>query len=103
MPIVKARLITSRKELGGYIIYIFENLDWDKIKSHYIKVVRFPHWETPPVKEGDIGFLEYIEVKAGVDSWFDRNSQNFVLYNYDNTIFKDFIHNKPMPNLTVML
>lgn len=103
MSVIKAKLLTLRKEPGGYIIYVFENLEYRDITKHYIKTVRFPNWECPLVRIGDIGYLEYKEVEAGKDSWYDSQAQVSILYKYDNTIFKDFVHETSKADVTVML
>jgi len=102
MHIVRAELITFRKEPGGYIMYVFRNLDSNDWENRYIMTVRFPNWNTPLLKVGDLGFLKYKEVEAGKTTWWDNNSQTNVAYKYDNVIFEDFIHERKK-DLTVML
>lgn len=103
MSVIKAKLITYRNEPGGYIIYVFEDLEHKDVDRHYIKTVRFPHWESPFVRVGEIGYLEYNKVEAGKDSWYDNQTQMHILYKYNNTIFKDFVHEVKEIDLTVML
>lgn len=102
MFVIRAELLTYRKEAGGYTIYVFRNLDSKSWESMYIMTVRFPNWHSPVLKIGDTGFLKYKEVEAGKSTWWDNNTQTNVAYNYDNVIFEDFIHEKKK-DLTVML
>lgn len=102
MHTVKAKLLEERKDYGGYIIYVFENLDAKSSFDKYIMTVRFPHWESPLLRKGAVGFLKFKEVIAGKDTWWDRTTNKYICYNYDNIIFIDFIH-ETSDDLTVML
>lgn len=102
MHIVRAELLTYRREFGGYIIYVFQNLDSKTWDTKYIMTVRFPNWNSPLLQVGDKGFLKYKEVEAGKTTWWDNNNQTNVVYKYDNIIFEDFIHDKNK-DLTVTL
>lgn len=100
---IKAKLKELRRDLGGYILYVFENLDDDKWYSKYISTVRFPNWEEPFVNIGDIGYLDFKEVIAGKDTWWDKVNNKYVPYNYDNRIFIRFVKECEHTDLTVML
>lgn len=92
---IKAELKAIRNEVGGYIIYVFRNLEPNCWTNQYVMTVRFPHWESPLLQVGDVGFLSYKEVTAGEDFWWDKITNNKIAYNYDNIIFVDFIREKP--------
>lgn len=102
MHIVRAELLTFRKEPGGYVMYVFRNLDSEDWDSMYIMTVRFPNWHSPSLQVGDKGYLKYKEVEAGKSTWWDNNSQTNIPYSYDNVIFEDFIHDRKK-DLTVLL
>lgn len=51
--------------------------------------VQFPNWEHRPLRLGEIGFLEYKEIRAGIDTWFDGSKM--IPYNYNNIQFIKFI------------
>ena len=102
MHIIRAELITLRNEPGGYIIYLFRNLDSNSWDTRYVMTTRFPNWDCPFLKKGDIGFLKYKEVEAGKSTWWNNNTQTNVAYKYDNVIFENFIHEKKIDS-TVML
>lgn len=95
---VKARLKELRKDFGGYIMYVFEVLDENITEktwyAHYITTVRFPNWEEPPVDVGDVGYLDFKDVLAGKDTWWDKSTNTFVPYNYDHRIFIRFIRER---------
>lgn len=99
MYVVKAKLLTYREEYGGYILYVFENQDQCTWNNKYVMTIRFPNWEAPTLKVGDIGFLSFKEVIAGETTWWDGQNKNF--YNYDNIVFINFVHEKK--DLTVKL
>lgn len=72
---------------GTYTIYVFQNI----IDKKYIMCTRLPNWQTPNVTVGDIGFLEYQEVKAG-ESYFDPKTEKEMKYLYSNVYFLNFVH-----------
>lgn len=82
--IVHVKLLAIR--LGVYTQYVFQNLD----NKTYIMCTRLPNWQVPEIQVGDIGFLEYQEVKAG-EQYFDPVQQQLVHYNYSNVYFINFI------------
>lgn len=50
---------------------------------------RWPNWQHKHLELGEIGYLTYKEVVAGVDTWYDGDT--FIPYNYSNIIFIKFI------------
>lgn len=100
---IKARLEASYTDIGGYIVYVFKNMDSESWESAYLTVVRFPNWSTYLPKVGDTGFLKYKTVIAGDDMWWDKNNNKKVAYNYDNIIFLDFIKEQKEEENTVLL
>lgn len=88
--VVKVQLLTKREDPGGYIIYVFLNLD----QNEYIMCTRFPNWDAPLIKEQDEGFLSYKEVQGGVDNYYDVNNDTIQKYLYDNLIFLNFVYKK---------
>lgn len=87
---VLAKLVASHKDFGGYIIYVFECLEGFLINdSKYVMVTRFPNWEHKSIAIDDIGYLEFVEIRAGIDKWF--NGANMVPYAYNLVQFIRFI------------
>lgn len=102
MHVIKARLESFRRQMGGYVIYLFKNLD-EKItyELEYVMTVRFPNWNTPEITIGETGYLQYKEVFAGKDEWWDSQNEQFVKYKCTNIIFLDFIKEKPESTVTL--
>ena len=95
MFVLKAKLLADRHDIGGYIVYVFQNLEHTCIyKDKYVMVTRFPNWESPSIKIGDVGYLKYKEVKAGEDTWWDSTTNQYNKYKYDSMIFLEFIHER---------
>lgn len=93
----KGQLVASSKDIGGYITYVFELLDdADKIRLNttYIMTVRYPNWNQDEFDLYDIGFVQVLEVMAGVDKYFDGS--NMIPYKYNNIQFIKFIKEKPI-------
>lgn len=59
-------------------------------------VTRWPNWQHRDLKLGEKGFLEYKEVQAGIDTWWD--GEKFIPYNYSNIIFIKFIEEQKIDN-----
>lgn len=84
------KLVASHKDGFNYITYVFECLEEYMIKeSKYIMCIRYPNWEHKPLKIGDIGYLEFQEIRAGIDKWW--NGKEMVPYDYNNIQFIKFI------------
>lgn len=76
--------------MGGYIKYVFKN----KKTNEYILCTRFPNWETPPVKLFTTGYLQYKEIIAGKETWYDKVNNIFIPYCYDANQFIDFVEER---------
>lgn len=92
--VLRAKLITLQNEIDGYITYVFENPEAKLTSEKYIMCTRFPNWRTDNINIGDEGFLEYNEVSAGDDYWFDYYNNQYVPYKYTNNHFVNFIKDK---------
>ena len=71
---------------GIYTMYVFQVLE----TKEYIMCTKLPNWQTPNINIGDIGFLEFQNVKAG-ETYFDPKTQTKVCYSYTNSYFLNFI------------
>jgi len=87
----KAKLLAQHDEPGGYTVYVFENLDFDKLYDKYVMCTRFPNWQCDELNIGDTGFLKFREVEGGIDCWYDSISDTNVPYKYTNIHFLDFV------------
>lgn len=87
---VLAKLVAKQTDSLNYTTYVFECLD-EEIRRNtlYIMCTRFPNWEGAKIEIGEIGFLGFFEIRAGVDSWYDGNKM--VPYRYSNIQFIKFV------------
>lgn len=87
---ILAKLLASEKDTLGYITYVFECLDEDIVKeTKYVMCVRYPNWDHRKIEIGEVGFLNFIEIRAGMDKWFD--GKNMIPYRYNTLQFMKFI------------
>lgn len=93
---VLAKLVASEKDIQDYETYVFECLDKEMIeKSKYIMCTRFPNWDHRKIDLGEVGYLKFFEVQAGIDKWFDGTQM--IPYKYDGSHFIKFVK-KPTQN-----
>ena len=96
MKTFKGKLVALRHELGGYITYVFQNLD---SSLEYELCVRMPNWEVPFPVINDEGYVTINEVIGGKDTWYDKNEEKHKVFNYTNVFFINFIHSQKEDNL----
>lgn len=89
--VILAELVASHNDIGGYIIYVFKCLEQEINESPYVMMVKYPNWESKPLQIGDTGFVEFIEIRAGIDTWYDKTQRIQVPYNYNSVQFIRFI------------
>ena len=88
-----AELEAKMTDGQGYTTYVFKTLDKTTRKeTEYIMCTRFPNWEHGVIDIGDVGFLEFLEIRAGKDKWFD--GEKFVSYNKNMIQFIKFLKKK---------
>lgn len=93
MITLKSEVVTKEYDIGGYVIYVFKNLDNNPPFGYkYIMITRWPNWNDKDPEIGEIGYITYKEVVAGVDTWFDGTK--FVPYNYTNLVYIKFVKEK---------
>ena len=84
-----AKLVAERND-NGYISDVFKCLDKEVAKeSPYVMCTRFPNWNHRELEIGEIGYLEFVEIKAGDDTWFDGATR--IPYRYNMIQFIRFI------------
>lgn len=92
---IKCEVVAREDELLDYHVLVFKNLENNcPFGHHYVMTTVFPNWESRIPDIGEIGFLMYDEVEAGVDTYYDRISDSIVKYNFSNLIFKKFVKEK---------
>lgn len=87
---ILAKLVAKENDIGGYTTYVFECLDKEALKeTKYIMTTRFPNWNHRNLNVGEIGYLSFFEIRAGIDTWFD--GEKMVPYKYNNIQFDKFV------------
>ena len=103
MVTVHAKLLAKEHDLGGYTTYVFENLDDAPFGHKYLMLTRWPNWQCRNIDVGEVGYLEYDEVEAGVDTYYDRVNDSIVKYNFSNQIFKRFVKEQDNSNKDIII
>lgn len=96
METTLAKLIAKESDTCGYVTYVFKILDKserNRLNSKYLMCVRFPNWEHRTLSLGEVGYLSYKVIIAGVDQWFDGNALKY--YRYSMVQFIKFV-SKPV-------
>ena len=84
------KLVAAETDSLGYITYVFENLEEYAIKwSKYILCIRYPNWDHRKIELEEVGYLNCLEIRAGIDTWFD--GEKMVPYKYNGTQFIKFV------------
>jgi hypothetical protein len=92
----KVRLLAQETDSQHYTTYVFEILDNDdmeRLDTKYIMCVRWPNWQHRILLNGEEGFLQYKEIRAGIDTWYNGTTQ--IPYKYNNVQFTSFIAKQP--------
>ncbi len=63
---------------------------------------RYPNWDHRDIDIGEIGYLEYEEVKAG-ESWFNSQTNTYVPYKYTNIYFIKFVKEVDISRKDILL
>lgn len=79
--------VAMAKNVDGYDNFVFKDLN----DNTYRMVTKLPNWEMAFIKIGDKGYMKYIEVLAGRDSWYDWKNGVYVPYKYDGQYILDWI------------
>lgn len=90
--IIKGKLLAKSCETGGYITYVFQNLDHTNLLNKYYMCVQFPNWEQGTIHINEIGYLHLEDREEGIDQWFDGSE----FHKYNNTMCQ-FIKFIPEP------
>lgn len=82
--IKEVKLVALRE--GTYTIYVFQEL----LTNEFIFCTRLPNWQVPNIDIGDIGFLQYREVRGG-DEYFNPVTYTTEIYQFSNVYFTNFV------------
>ena len=86
---LRAKLVAKCVDVGGYITYVFENLEPNTYEEKYLMCIQFPNWNQTDINLFDIGYVNVRFVKEGVSQWQDGEKLN--VYKYTNVVFLKFI------------
>lgn len=89
---ITARVEVVEKEEGLYSTYIFKDLD---LENEYYMIIKYPNWNQGPINIGDIGYVTYYIIIAGVSKWYVNSGENikevYTPYNYTHLALVKFI------------
>lgn len=87
---ILARLVAKEEDALNYVTYVFECLDEEILKdTKYVMCTRYPNWNHRKIDIGEVGYLNFFEIRAGVDKWFD--GEKMIPYNYSGIQFDKFV------------
>lgn len=98
---IKAKINVIRQEFGGYITYIFENLESTSWTNKYILVTRYPNWEDSFPNIGDVGYITYSEIICG-EEYFNTRTQKYEKYQSTHFRYDKFLIEQKIDNNYVM-
>jgi hypothetical protein len=87
---IKAKLVETSFELGGYINYIFQNLDSKEWSDKYVMCIQYPNWDQALIPLNTEGFLTFTLIEAG-DTYKDFKTDEIKMYTYTHNRFDKFI------------
>ena len=88
---IHCKLLVKEADIMSYQTLVFRNLDKAPFGCEYCMVTVWPNWESYIPEVGDIGYLTYDSVTAGVDTYYDRSIDSIVKYNFTNLVFNKFV------------
>ena len=88
---IHCELLVKEVDIMNYQTLVFKNLDEAPFGCEYCMVTVWPNWESYIPEIGDIGYLTYDSVIAGVDTYYDRSIDSIVKYNFTNLVFNKFV------------
>ena len=88
---IHCELLVKEADIMNYQTLVFKNLDKAPFGCEYCMVTVWPNWESYIPEVGDIGYLTYDSVIAGVDTYYDRSIDSIVKYNFTNLVFNKFV------------
>lgn len=100
---IHCELLVKEADIMDYQTLVFKNLDKASFGCEYCMVTVWPNWESYIPEVGDIGYLTYDSVIGGVDTYYDRNSNSIVKYNFTNLVFNKFVREQDNSKKDIIL
>ncbi len=69
-------------------------LIYDVDNKQYLMVTVFPNWQGEIPQKGDTGYMEFEFVKGGIDTYYDKETKQNVVYSNTYLFFRKFITDK---------
>lgn len=89
---LKCKLVAKESDILNYSTLVFKSLENNCPFGHsYCMITVFPNWQSYIPEIEDVGYLMYDEVEGGKDTYYDRNTDSIMKYNFSNLIFKKFV------------
>jgi len=88
---IHCELLVKEEDLMNYQTLVFKNLDKAPFGNNYCMITVWPNWQSYIPEVGDKGYLTYNSVTAGEDTYYDRNSDSIVKFNFTNLVFEKFV------------
>lgn len=87
-------------EEGQYTAIVVEDLNRDYTDDlKYVTVIKLPNWGSSIMQVGDVGYLQFESIEGGVTQWFNKSSEDFEVYKYNNNYFINFFIQKDKNNM----
>jgi hypothetical protein len=98
---LRVQLKAKNIDLGGYITYVFENLNFQTYENQYVMCVQFPNWNQSEIRVGDVGYVNVRYVKEGISQWYDGEKMH--VYKYTNVVFLKFVKEPEKVNKEILI
>lgn len=89
---ITAKVQLVEKEESLYSTYVFKDLD---LENEYYMITKYPNWNQGPINIGDVGYVTYYIIIAGVTKWYTNSGENtkevYTPYNYTHLALVKFI------------
>ena len=95
------KLFAKAMDIGNYITYVFENLNYKDYDTQYVMCVQFPNWNQGEIAIGDVGYVNVRYVKEGISQWYDGEKMN--VYKYTNVVFLKFVKEQEIVNVNFVV
>jgi hypothetical protein len=101
--VIHGKLLAMSKDVGNYTTYVFQNLDAKEDDNLYMMCTRLPNWQHPPLNIGDQGYVSMKEIIAGLDKWYDRETEQFYNYGFSQIYFIKFVADNSSNEVTIVV
>lgn len=90
MLTIKAKLVEYVEDFGGYISYVFQNLESDRWDNKYMLCIRYPNWDHPDIPLDKEGYLTFTTIYCG-EKYYEPRTGETKIYTYTHNRFDKFI------------